>query len=365
MDQDWLAHVRTYVADADEVVVKKIVNYCGIALRKRDTSLVSFADPKETARVRDNFLRKKLALTDDDATLDSAIAGVGERMKGDSSKNRVTVYYLLAEHFDMLDLFGGTKTGRIGGSAAAAPVGGSASLASMPIAAAAPEPPVAPVPDPVPNAVPLAPEPTAAPVAQAKLASKPSPAASGGERRGGYQDDGIVGMGCLALAVVVGGIAVAALLAYWISRPAEEAAPPTAPVAALAPAAAPADTAEPAVPDGAGVVAGERDGTPMVTTYFESGKTEVSPEFAAAAAPVLEYLKANPDAKVAISGFNDPSGDATANAELSKNRAQAVQAALVALGVDEGRTDLVRPDNTTTTAVTPEQARRVELMVVE
>lgn len=365
MDQDWLAHVRTYVADADEAVVKKIVHYCGIALRKRDSSLVSFADPKETARVRENFLRKKLALTDDDATLDSAITGVGERMKGDTSKNRVTVYYLLAEHFDMLDLFGGTKTGRIGGGVAAAATGGAASLAAIPAAAATPEPPIAPVPDPVPNAVPSAPQPPAAPVAPAKLASTPSPAPSGGDRRGGYHDDGIVEMGCLALAVVVGAIAIAALLAYWISRPAEEAAPPAAPVEAAAPAAAPAEVTEPAVPDGAGVVAGERDGTPMVTTYFESGRTEISPEFAAAATPVLEYLKANPDAKVAISGFNDPSGNAAVNAELSRNRAQAVQSALVALGVDAGRTDLVKPDDTTTTDLTPEQARRVELTVVE
>lgn len=361
MDQDWLAHVRTYVADADEAVVKKIVHYCGIALRKRDSSLVSFADPTETARVRENFLRKKLALTDDDATLDSAITGVGERMKGDTSKNRVTVYYLLAEHFDMLDLFGGTKTGRIGGGVAAAATGGAASLAAIPAAAATAEPPVVPVPDPVPNAVPSAPQPSAAPVAPAKLASLPSPAPSGGDRRGGHHDDGIVEMGCLALAVVVGAIAIAALLAYWISRPVEEAAPPAAPVEA----AAPAEVTESGVPDGAGVVAGERDGIPMVTTYFESGKTEVSPEFAAAAAPVLEYLKANPDAKVAISGFNDPSGNAAVNAELSKNRAQAVQAALVALGVDAGRTDLVKPDDTTTLDMTPEEARRVELTVVE
>ena len=51
-----------------------IVRYCGIALQKRDSSLVSFADKEEVARVRTNFLRKKLGLTNSDAELDQAIA---------------------------------------------------------------------------------------------------------------------------------------------------------------------------------------------------------------------------------------------------------------------------------------------------
>ena len=67
MAEDWLADVRKYVADADENVVSAIVKYLGIALRNRDSSLVSFTDTKETDRVRENFLKKKLGLTDDDA----------------------------------------------------------------------------------------------------------------------------------------------------------------------------------------------------------------------------------------------------------------------------------------------------------
>ena len=80
--------------------------YCGIALQKRDSSLVSFSDDKEIARVRNNFLKKKLALTDADADLDKAIDDVREKMKGDRTKNRVTVYYLLADHFGKLSAFG-------------------------------------------------------------------------------------------------------------------------------------------------------------------------------------------------------------------------------------------------------------------
>ena len=77
MAEDWLTDVRKYAANADEAVVGKIVRYLGIALRNRDSSLVSFSDKKETDRVRQNYLKKKLGLTASDADLDKAIAEVG------------------------------------------------------------------------------------------------------------------------------------------------------------------------------------------------------------------------------------------------------------------------------------------------
>ena len=51
-------------------------------------------------------LKKKLGLTNSDAELDQALKGVADKMKGDRTKNRVTVYYLLAEHFGKLSMFG-------------------------------------------------------------------------------------------------------------------------------------------------------------------------------------------------------------------------------------------------------------------
>ena len=63
MAEDWAANVRKYVPDADDGIIAGIVRYCGIALQKRDSSLVSFTDPAETGRVRENFLKKKLGLT--------------------------------------------------------------------------------------------------------------------------------------------------------------------------------------------------------------------------------------------------------------------------------------------------------------
>lgn len=105
MATDWAKHVRKYAPDADDAVIAGIVRYCGIALRNRDSSLVSFSDPAELKRVRTNFLKKKLGLPHADDVLDAAIADVRTLMKSDRTRNRVTVYYLLAAAHDKLDVF--------------------------------------------------------------------------------------------------------------------------------------------------------------------------------------------------------------------------------------------------------------------
>ena len=110
-----MADIAKYVDDlkdftsVNEAVVEKIVKHLGIALRSRDASLVSGTDPAELARVRDSWLKKKLALTQDDATLDAAVQDVVKRMAdaGRRNKERVTVYYLLAEKFDKLGVLAG------------------------------------------------------------------------------------------------------------------------------------------------------------------------------------------------------------------------------------------------------------------
>lgn len=134
MAEDWTADVKKYVPDADEGVIAGIVKYCGIALRNRDSSLVSMTDPTETARVRNNFLKKKLGLTHSDADLNAGIQAVGQRMKGENFKNRVTVYYLLLEHFGKFDLFGGKAVVAVAETAAAAATASNDAAAPQPLA---------------------------------------------------------------------------------------------------------------------------------------------------------------------------------------------------------------------------------------
>lgn len=99
---DYLADVRKYDANADEAVVAKIVKHLGIALRNRDSALVSATDPKELARVRANWAEKKLGATDGDQ-IDAVIAEVAAAMKADRTKERVTFYYLVAQKLGKLE----------------------------------------------------------------------------------------------------------------------------------------------------------------------------------------------------------------------------------------------------------------------
>jgi hypothetical protein len=105
MTHDWAAGVKKYIPNPDEAAIKGIVRHCGIALQSADGSFVSCSDKAERDRVRDGFLKKKLALADGDAELDKAVAAVCERMKADRDKPRVTFYYLLAERYEKLALF--------------------------------------------------------------------------------------------------------------------------------------------------------------------------------------------------------------------------------------------------------------------
>jgi hypothetical protein len=105
MATDYDANVKQYAAAFNEAAVAGIVRHCGIALQSKDASLVSCSDPSELERVREKFLKKKLARTEDDATLDKACQAICQKMKDERNKSRVTFYYLLAEHFGQLDMF--------------------------------------------------------------------------------------------------------------------------------------------------------------------------------------------------------------------------------------------------------------------
>lgn len=97
---DYLADVRKYDASADEAVVAKIVKHLGIALRNRDSSLVSGSDPKELDRVVQSWCGKKLGVTGDAA--EAAVANTVKAMSADRSKGRVTFYYLVAKELGKL-----------------------------------------------------------------------------------------------------------------------------------------------------------------------------------------------------------------------------------------------------------------------
>lgn len=103
---DYAADIKKYAATVDEKAMNGIIKHLGIALKSNDASMVSCSSKSELERVRESWLKKKLALTDADADLDKAIKAVCETMKADRSKARVTFYYLLAEKYGKLAALG-------------------------------------------------------------------------------------------------------------------------------------------------------------------------------------------------------------------------------------------------------------------
>lgn len=101
----YIADVKGYDAAADEVIIRKIVNYCGIALASRDGKFVACSDETERNTVRDSLLVKKFGLKDEQSELDALVMSVCETMTKDRFKNRVTFYYLLAKSEGMLAKF--------------------------------------------------------------------------------------------------------------------------------------------------------------------------------------------------------------------------------------------------------------------
>jgi 3-dehydroquinate synthetase len=104
MNMDHHAEVKKYAAAADKAHADAIIKHLGIAMKGTDSQLVACSSKDELTRVRESWCKKKLALTQSDADLDTAIEAICTKMKADKNKSRVAFYYLLAEHFGKLAL---------------------------------------------------------------------------------------------------------------------------------------------------------------------------------------------------------------------------------------------------------------------
>ena len=101
-------NVKKYANGYNQAAAEKIVGHLGIALRNRDSSLVSCSDDTELQRVREKWCRGKLALAHTNDELDAAISAVCEKLAPEGgNKSRVTFYYLVAEQFGKLDALAG------------------------------------------------------------------------------------------------------------------------------------------------------------------------------------------------------------------------------------------------------------------
>ncbi|HEY4663593.1 MAG TPA: cytochrome c oxidase subunit II [Comamonas sp.] len=144
--------------------------------------------------------------------------------------------------------------------------------------------------------------------------------------------------------------------------PAAEAAPVTAP--ATAPEAVPsAQTATPVVAEGSSPDAA--GGAMPFQIFFATGQSVLDDKAQGTAQEAAQWLQAHADVKIALSGYVDATGSADVNAEIAKQRAQAVAKALTDAGIAPERIELRKPQTITDSSGADEQARRVDIVAAQ
>lgn len=90
----------------DMKLLEKVTIGCGPAIYSADSETVAASDSAELARVKANFLVKKLGLKDGPA-LDEAIqAAIDTYGRSERNKYRAVVYYMLVKHFKKDAVYG-------------------------------------------------------------------------------------------------------------------------------------------------------------------------------------------------------------------------------------------------------------------
>ncbi len=96
----------TYKSEFDKLGIKydndllsAVTKACGPSIYLADASKVSSSDPEELARVKNNFLIKKLGMADSSKLDDGISAVVNQLGASNRNKYRAMFYYLLVKHF--------------------------------------------------------------------------------------------------------------------------------------------------------------------------------------------------------------------------------------------------------------------------
>jgi hypothetical protein len=83
----------------DMALLTKVTIGCGPSIYDNDAQTVAASDPEELARIKTNFLMKKLGLKDGPALMEGINAAVDTYGKSERNKFRAVFYYLLVKHF--------------------------------------------------------------------------------------------------------------------------------------------------------------------------------------------------------------------------------------------------------------------------
>lgn len=99
--------------------------------------------------------------------------------------------------------------------------------------------------------------------------------------------------------------------------------------------------------------------------FFASGQSTLDEQAQASLQQAVQWLQSHTEVQIALSGFVDATGSAEVNAEIAKQRAQAVAKALTEAGIAAERIELRKPQTITESTGADGQARRVDIVAAQ
>ncbi|RXG16255.1 putative protein DUF2853 [Leeuwenhoekiella aestuarii] len=91
--------------DADMDLLTKVTIGCGPSIYNKDSSTVSGGSESELETVKNNFLIKKLGLSDGPALMEGIKKVLEDYGTSNRNKYRAVVYYLLTKHFGKEEVY--------------------------------------------------------------------------------------------------------------------------------------------------------------------------------------------------------------------------------------------------------------------
>jgi hypothetical protein len=106
--------IATYAADLkdkcgvtpDMDLLTKVTIGCGPSIYRADSTLVAGSDKSELETIKANFLIRKLGLKDGPELMAGIEKVLDQYGRGNRSKHRAVVYYLLTRHFGRESVYG-------------------------------------------------------------------------------------------------------------------------------------------------------------------------------------------------------------------------------------------------------------------
>jgi len=92
--------------DPDMDLLTKVTIGCGPAIYNADASTVASSQDHELETVKNNFLIKKLGLSDGPELMDGINKAIETYGKSETNKYRAVVYYMLTKHFGKESVYG-------------------------------------------------------------------------------------------------------------------------------------------------------------------------------------------------------------------------------------------------------------------